>query len=74
MKSLLILFTPMQYKTIIILSHSTNKPYFIDLPIIDIGFLANLRRPQKPMYLLRHPADHIRIKYSTPKNTTRTVS
>ena len=43
-------------------------------PIIDMGFLAKRSRPQMPTYLLRQPADHRRTKYSTPKNTTRTIS
>lgn len=44
------------------------------LPITDIGFLAKRSRPQMPTYLLRQPADQRRTKYSTPKNTTRTIS
>lgn len=43
-------------------------------PIIDIGFLAKRSRPKMPTYLLRQPADQRRTKYSTPKNTTRTIS
>lgn len=43
-------------------------------PIIDIGFLAKRSRPQMPTYLLRQPADQSRIKYSRPKNITRTIS
>lgn len=43
-------------------------------PIIHIGFLMNLNRPQNPMYLERQPADHNRIIYSTPKNTTKQIS
>lgn len=34
----------------------------------------NRKRPQKPMYLDRQPADHRRMMYSTPKNTTRQIS
>lgn len=43
-------------------------------PIIDIGFRAKRTLPQKPIYLLRQPADHRRIAYSSPKNTTNTIS
>ena len=50
------------------------KAYRTDLPIIDIGLRANFILPCMPMYLLRHPADHKRIAYSSPKNTTRTIS
>lgn len=46
----------------------------IDLPIIQIGFLINLNLPQNPIYFERHPADHNRIIYSTPKNTTKQIS
>lgn len=45
-----------------------------DLPIIHIGFLINLNLPQNPIYFERHPADHNRIIYSTPKNTTKHIS
>lgn len=31
-------------------------------------------RPQQPMYLDLHPADHSRTRYSTPKNTTKQIS
>lgn len=44
------------------------------LPIIQIGFLTNLSRPQNPMYFDRHPADHSRMMYSTPKKTTKHIS
>ena len=45
-----------------------------NVPIRQMGFLANLKRPHAPMYLLRQPAAHKRTKYSMPKNTTRTIS
>lgn len=45
-----------------------------DSPIIQMGFRINRSRPQKPMYLDRHPADHRRTRYSTPKNTTKQIS
>lgn len=54
--------------------NSQAKQCDVDLPIIDMGFVANLMRPLMPMYLLRHPADHSRTTYSTPKNTTSTIS
>lgn len=54
-----------------------HKTYFmkkVSLPIIQIGFLMNLSRPQKPMYFDRQPADQSRTKYSAPKNTTKHIS
>ena len=42
--------------------------------MIQIGFRANLSRPLKPIYLLRHPADHRRTPYSIPKNRTNMIS
>lgn len=48
--------------------------YFFYSPIIQIGFLINLNLPQNPIYFERHPADHNRIIYSTPKNTTKQIS
>ena len=44
------------------------------IPIRQIGFLMNLKRPQSPMYLERHPALHTLRQYSIPKNTTRNTS
>ena len=44
------------------------------LPMIEIGFRANRMRPLTPMYLLLHPADQRRTTYSSPKNTTKTIS
>lgn len=39
-----------------------------------MGFRMKRKRPQNPMYFDRHPADHNRIMYSTPKNTTKHIS
>lgn len=42
--------------------------------MMHIGFRTNRNLPQVPMYLDLQPADHNRIIYSTPKNTTRQIS
>ena len=52
----------------------SDKEYAGILPIIEIGLRAKRNLPLIPMYLLLHPADHSRIKYSKPKNTTNTIS
>ena len=39
-----------------------------------MGLRANRNRPDTPIYLLRHPADHNLTAYSRPKNTTSTIS
>lgn len=41
---------------------------------MHIGFRTNRNLPKVPMYLDLQPADHNRIMYSTPKNTTRQIS
>lgn len=41
---------------------------------MQMGFRIKRKRPQNPMYFERHPADHNRIMYSTPKNTTKHIS
>lgn len=41
---------------------------------MQMGFRMKRKRPQNPMYFDRHPADHNRIMYSTPKNTTKHIS
>lgn len=46
----------------------------VSLPIIQMGFLMNLSRPQNPIYFDRHPADHKRTRYSAPKKTTKHIS
>ena len=45
-----------------------------NLPITEIGLVANFTRPLMPMYLLRQPADQRRTEYSIPKKTTSTIS
>lgn len=52
----------------IILAITTHKS------IIEIGFFANFKRPKNPKYFERQPADHNRMQYSNPKNTTRNTS
>lgn len=52
----------------------THTHTHITLPIIQMGLRTKRRRPQKPIYFERHPADHSLIMYSTPKNTTRHIS
>ena len=44
------------------------------IPMMQIGFRMNLSLPMNPMYLDRHPADHNRTMYSTPKKATRQIS
>ena len=51
-------------------SHPTPR----SLPMMEMGLRAKRNRPITPMYLLRQPADHSRIAYSSPKNTTSTIS
>ena len=46
----------------------------IDPPMMQMGFLMNLSLPTTPMYLDLQPADHRRIRYSTPKKATRQIS
>ena len=45
-----------------------------DPPMMQMGFLMNLSLPTTPMYLDLQPADHRRIRYSTPKKATRQIS
>lgn len=42
--------------------------------MMEMGFRANRSLPRTPTYLLRHPADQSLTTYSTPKNTTSTIS
>jgi hypothetical protein len=42
--------------------------------MMHMGFRTNRNLPNVPMYLDLQPADHNRIMYSTPKNTTRQIS
>lgn len=59
--------------------HAQIKPstwlnYKTHSPIMHMGFRTNRKRPQKPMYFERQPADQSLTMYSTPKNTTKHIS